>query len=44
MRSTVASAYQLDTRYPSDPEMAAYLERTLAALPRASLAPLEPVH
>jgi 2',3'-cyclic-nucleotide 2'-phosphodiesterase (5'-nucleotidase family) len=42
--STVSRAHQLDPRYPSDPEMAAYLERTLAALPRASLAPLEPVH
>jgi 2',3'-cyclic-nucleotide 2'-phosphodiesterase (5'-nucleotidase family) len=44
IRSTVARAYQLDPGYPSDPEMAAYLERTLAALPRASLAPLDPVH
>jgi len=42
--STTSRAHQLDPRYPSDPEMAAYLERTLAALPRASLAPLEPVH
>jgi len=42
--STVSRAHQLDPRYPSDPEMAAYLERTLAALPRASLSPLEPVH
>jgi 2',3'-cyclic-nucleotide 2'-phosphodiesterase (5'-nucleotidase family) len=42
--STASRAHQLDPRYPSDPEMAAYLERTLAALPRASLAPLAPVH
>jgi len=42
--STVGRAHQLDPRYPSDPEMAAYLERTLAALPRASLAPLEAAH
>ncbi|HET9300933.1 MAG TPA: hypothetical protein VFO11_13375 [Candidatus Polarisedimenticolaceae bacterium] len=42
--STVSRAHQLDPRYPSDPEMAAYLERTLASLPRASLAPLAPVH
>ncbi|HEX5041798.1 MAG TPA: hypothetical protein VFV75_02770 [Candidatus Polarisedimenticolaceae bacterium] len=42
--STTSRAHQLDPRYPSDPEMAAYLERTLASLPRASLAPLDPVH
>ena len=42
--STVSRTHQLDPRYPSDPEMAIYLERTLASLPRASLAPLAPVH
>ena len=38
--ATTSLVHQLDPRYPSDPAMASYLERTLAALPRATLTPL----
>lgn len=39
--ATTALVHQLDPRYPSDPDMAAYLQRTVESLPRASLAPLQ---
>ena len=41
--ATTSLMHQLDPRYPSDPQMATYLERTLASLPRTGMVSLDQV-